>query len=222
MWADGVWYRLSLQYDAVAGLARLTVWNRDTGLQVTQLSVAISAPFGNGLPYLGVSRLFMEGYTSNCVDYNLDNIQLTFLPAYVQDFSADPGWVSNDPTNLRRDPTNNTFHGWQCNTGTSYAYTPVNWDGKASFELNYDLKINSCEWSAGCTFGLFGTGLLSNMNNQAFIIADFSVVDGGHQHRRNGQQRSPVQRTLVITACGPTGFGIGYPFSMTLWQGWRN
>ncbi len=37
--------------------------------------MAISVPFGNGLPYLGVSRLFMEGYTSNCVDYNLDNIR---------------------------------------------------------------------------------------------------------------------------------------------------
>lgn len=52
---------------------------------MVEQSVTISAPFARGLKYLGVSCLFMEGYTSNAVDYNLDNIRFatSILPPEV-------------------------------------------------------------------------------------------------------------------------------------------
>jgi hypothetical protein len=210
LWTTGLWYRFALKYDAVTGLLRLTVLNRDTGLPVVQQSVTINAPFASGLLYLGVSRRFMEGYNNYAVDYNLDNIQLTFLPAYAQDFSMDPGWVSNDPANLRRDPTNNTFHGWQANTATSYAYTPVNWDGKASFELSYDLKLNSCDWSAGVTLGLFGTNLLSSWNQPALLV-DVGIGDLGRSiaiFGNNGTQ------TAVTNSWDLWTTGLWYRFAL--------
>jgi hypothetical protein len=96
---------------------------------------------------------------------------------YQTDFSSDPGWTTNDPTHLGRDPATNTFHGWQSNTNTSYSYVllPPSFDSSKSFLLEFDAKINSVQWSAGLTFGLWD----SSLHADKCITADFSLVDGG-------------------------------------------
>ena len=77
------------------------------------------------------------------------------------DFSSDPGWTTNDPTKLMWDSSSETFHGIQVNEEHTYAYKNIGgFDPNQSWELTFDAKINSCDWSAGLTFGLFGSSLV--------------------------------------------------------------
>lgn len=97
---------------------------------------------------------------------------------YEQRFSSAPGWVTNDPANLHWDSVNGTFHGWQANSNTSYAWSAVSWDGLTSFDLYWDYNVASVQWSAGLTFGLWDDqhlhGTYSNM-----LAGDASLVDPG-------------------------------------------
>lgn len=96
---------------------------------------------------------------------------------YREDFSSDPGWTSDDPAKLRWDSLSGTFHGTQVNTEGTYAYINIpGFDPNQSWQLEWDHIINSDQWSAGLTLGLFddqvrfpfGAGL------------DMSIADFGH------------------------------------------
>ena len=95
---------------------------------------------------------------------------------YSTDFSTDPGWITNDPSNLYWDSTAKNYHGWQSNTNTSYSYIPIDLNSDFSFRLEYDCKIESVEWSAGLTFGLFDSRLLFHYG----AGVDYSFTDTGY------------------------------------------
>jgi zinc protease len=95
---------------------------------------------------------------------------------YQTDFSSDPNWTTNDAANLSWDAETQTFHGWQANTNTSYAYVPVELRPNASFRLEFDVRINFIEWSAGLTFGLFDSRLMYN----AGAAIEYGYYDVGY------------------------------------------
>jgi len=95
---------------------------------------------------------------------------------YETDFSSDPGWTTNDPAKLSWDSATETFHGTQINTEGTYAIKPIpGLDNSKAWRLEFDSKINSNQWSAGLTFGLFDSRLLYPYAN----IIDMSQSDGG-------------------------------------------
>ncbi len=101
-----------------------------------------------------------------------------WVPLYQDDFSSDPGWITNDPANLYWDAATETYHGWMANTNTSFAYTALSTalTPDTSFRLCFDSRINSVQWSAGLTFGIFDPQL-------SFIygaVAETAVVDAGY------------------------------------------
>jgi len=94
---------------------------------------------------------------------------------YQTDFSTDPGWTTNDAANLHWDAATRTYHGWQSNTNTSYAYVPVPHDTGKPFRLTYDCRIDSVGWSSGLTFGLWN----STFSYLDSVQSDYSVSDQG-------------------------------------------
>jgi len=75
---------------------------------------------------------------------------------YSEDFSADPGWATDDPQGLRWDGVAGVFRGTQVNTEGTYAYVAVDgFDPGKCWSLEFDSRIIECGWSAGWDFGLF-------------------------------------------------------------------
>lgn len=98
-------------------------------------------------------------------------------PVYRTDFSFNPNWTTDDPTKLQWDSSTGTFHGTQVNTQGTYAYTNIaGFDPTKAWRLDFDTIINSDDWSAGLTFGLFGSSLLYPYG----AIVDRGIGDGGH------------------------------------------
>lgn len=82
---------------------------------------------------------------------------------YVEDFSADPGWVTDQPANYYWDAAQSAFHATtsNCQPGTGptrYAYRQVQFEG-GSMRLEFDLQPVVLGWSAGVHFGLFDSFL---------------------------------------------------------------
>jgi hypothetical protein len=101
----------------------------------------------------------------------------TWQTVYQTDFSSDPGWTTDDPTNLRWDSATGTFHGTQVNVQGTYAYKNVaGFDPNKSWKLAFDSEINSCGWSAGLTLGLFDSRLTYPWG----AIEDQGWSDGGN------------------------------------------
>lgn len=109
-------------------------------------------------------------------------LSITILPqgpwraVYSSDFSSDPKWTTNDSANLSWDSATETFHGWQSNADGTYAYTPIEPTIGSSFRLEFDVRINFIEWSAGLTFGLFDSRLMYN----AGAVIEYGLFDVGY------------------------------------------
>jgi len=96
---------------------------------------------------------------------------------YQNDFTSDPGWSTDDPAGMRWDTGSQSYHGTQVNTDGTYAFKVISgFDPNASWRLEFDSMIASAEWSAGLTFGLFDSSLLSPNG----VAADRSLVDAGN------------------------------------------
>jgi len=123
----------------------------------------------------GIAILRGEGRTDE------QELSITVLPrgtwriGYEADFSSDPHWITDDPANLFWNAQAQVFDGWQSNTPASYAYVPVSVSTDVLFRLEFDVKIDIVEWSAGVTFGLFDQRLMYN----AGIVVDYSLWDAG-------------------------------------------
>ena len=76
-WQDNVWYRTILTYDKEQGQLSSLTTRLDTGAPVSELNVTFDPFLPADVSRLGVTRLHMEGYTGNAVEYYLDNITLT-------------------------------------------------------------------------------------------------------------------------------------------------
>jgi hypothetical protein len=96
---------------------------------------------------------------------------------YSEDFASDSGWTTDDPAKLRWDSATGTFHGTQVNTEGTYAYINLPaFDPNQAWRLELDHRINSCDWSAGLTFGLMD-GRTSYPYSAGM---DIGIVDRGH------------------------------------------
>jgi hypothetical protein len=74
---------------------------------------------------------------------------------YQNDFAADPGWSTDDPSGMRWDAASQTYHGTQVNTEGTYAFKTISgFDPNAPWRLEFDSMIVSAGWSSGLTFGL--------------------------------------------------------------------
>ncbi|MGD0898640.1 MAG: PEP-CTERM sorting domain-containing protein [Thermoguttaceae bacterium] len=87
---------------------------------------------------------------------------------YQTDFSTDPGWITDNPTDLHWDSATGTYHAYQLNSAGNYAYKNITgFDPTKSWKLVFDTTINSCGWSAGNDFGLFNSNLNFEIGNCA-------------------------------------------------------
>ncbi|NQT84483.1 hypothetical protein HQ563_15775, partial [bacterium] len=75
-WETGVWYRNIIEYDAASQVITFEARQRDNGQLLSELALSGIRSFPPGMRLLGVSRLHMEGYNNNAVDFSLDNITL--------------------------------------------------------------------------------------------------------------------------------------------------
>ena len=99
-----------------------------------------------------------------------------WVPVYSTDFSSDPNWTTDDSTNLKWDSGSGTFSGHQKNTEGTYAYAAISpFYPNQAWRLAFDTRINSEDWSAGLTFGIFDSRLL--WPNAAGV--DYGLSDGG-------------------------------------------
>ena len=120
-------------------------------------------------------------------------LSITILPrgpwraVYSCDFSTDPNWTTDDSANLAWDSATETFHGWQSNLDGTVAHTPILLTSDVSFRLEFDVRINFIEWSAGLTFGLFDSRLMYN----AGVVVEYGFYDVGY--------------TIALSAGNPSG-----------------
>lgn len=99
------------------------------------------------------------------------------MPLYSEDFSCNPGWNTDDPAKLRWDSAAGVFHGTQVNTeGTSACINLPGFNPNGYWRLEWDHRINSDQWSAGLTIGLFDASLSYGHG----AGADISIADGGN------------------------------------------
>ena len=75
---------------------------------------------------------------------------------YQTSFSADPHWITNNPSTNYWDPNKEMYHfSVEPSTG-GYAYTPVEYE-RGSFTLDYDLFLTQVDEGATFRFGLSGS-----------------------------------------------------------------
>lgn len=110
-----------------------------------------------------------------------------YAAVYQSDFSADPGWVTDQPTNYYWDSGAGVYHATTVNaqpgaTPTRYAYTLVNYGG-GSLRFEFDINPTSLEWSAGVALGLFDASLAlspsTGIPNPHSIFVHPGRSDGG-------------------------------------------
>lgn len=123
-----------------------------------------------------------------------------WVPIYSEDFSSDPGWTTDDPAKLRWESGTQSFRGTQVNTEGTYAYTNVlGFDPNQSWRLEFDTKINSCDWSAGWDIGLFDSNViwpLSASVHQGIADPGYGTALTGYNHVANdGSTFSPPWST---------------------------
>jgi hypothetical protein len=107
---------------------------------------------------------------------------------YSEDFSSDPEWITDDPAKLRWDAVQEVFHGTQVNTEGTFAYTVLQeFDPRDSWRLEFDSKINACDWSAGWDFGLFDEQIRYPYSAEVLQ----GIADGGRGTNHNSPFVNP-------------------------------
>ena len=85
----------------------------------------------------------------------------TWQVVYQTDFSSDPGWITNEPSRYYWNSSDQTFFANQFNIngGGCYAYRSVTHRGEDSFRLEWDMIVNSIDYAAALSFGLYASDL---------------------------------------------------------------
>lgn len=82
---------------------------------------------------------------------------------YSTDFSTDPGWTTDQPSNYYWDSAGESYFMHAINTYPGY--NPNRYAGRTlpqpvdSFELQWDVKVTQCDWSSGLYFGVWDSSL---------------------------------------------------------------
>lgn len=107
--------------------------------------------------------------------------------SYITDFSTDPGWFTDQPTNYYWDSANQRYHvqpehQYPGYTPSRAAVKPLAEAVSNNFELKWDLEITRCDWSIGIPFGIYDSSLAGNpiTTGDQFIYAIAGNPDAGH------------------------------------------
>jgi hypothetical protein len=103
---------------------------------------------------------------------------------YSTDFSTDPGWTTDQPSNYYWDAATQTYHvraenhypGYQPSRfAVKILPTPID-----SFQLRWDIKTTSADWSSGISFGVWDYNLkVSSFGGQHIEVIP-ALVDQGY------------------------------------------
>jgi hypothetical protein len=114
-----------------------------------------------------------------------ENISLFADSGYSTDFSTDPGWTTDQPTNFYWDSATQTYRLRVENNAPThqpnrYTYHSVP-SVAGSFGLQWDMKLTQDQWSSGINFGLFDSNLkvLSAGSGEQAIAGFFARSDQG-------------------------------------------
>lgn len=112
---------------------------------------------------------------------------------YSQDFSSNPGWITDQPSNFYLDSNKEVY--LACEdvhvpdphyAPNRYGYVPTKIDSSKSFRLKWDQKMIRSDWSSEFHFGLMGADLSPSyspgcVEGQSAVGLDFFYSDQG-QH----------------------------------------
>jgi hypothetical protein len=73
---------------------------------------------------------------------------------YSTDFSSDPGWTTNDPTNLYWDESGGRLHVKFINGANQFIYKNVSYSPNVSYRLEFDLALSHMDDSGFAMFGM--------------------------------------------------------------------
>lgn len=111
---------------------------------------------------------------------------------YHEDFSTDPGWVTNDPANFYW--TGAEFHGKQIDCQDQYAYTMLEggYNG-GSIRMEFDVRPH-VQWAGNINIGLVGP-TMGTFTPETTIHVTFAIDDNADHimlitHDDNGVSRS--------------------------------
>jgi len=116
---------------------------------------------GTGLAFAG-SQLWYCDYDKNqIIEAILSQPAENWQVVYQTDFSSGPGWITNEPSRYYWDSSDQTFFANQFNIngGGCYAYRNVTHRGEDSFRLQWDMIVNSIDYAAALSFGLYASDL---------------------------------------------------------------
>lgn len=109
---------------------------------------------------------------------------------YCTDFSTNPGWETDQPSNHYWDSTNHWYHVRAENNPPGYpgptTYQPNRYAGillpeaLGGFRLRWDTQITHSEWSAGIDFGVFDSQMTFRPQYGQGINAGMSWTDQGN------------------------------------------
>jgi hypothetical protein len=97
-------------------------------------------------------------------------------PVYVEGFSSDPNWITDQPGNFYWDSADQVYVAKVENHVPSYqpsryAYVSTSLDGSKSFRLEWDEKVIASDWSSMPEFGLFGPDLANGNDPRVPIVS---------------------------------------------------
>jgi len=75
-WEPNVWYTVQLEYDSSTNIAKMQGWEKETGVEVTALTLLVSEGLPLDLDRIGIPKISCESL--NICEYRIDN--LTFIP----------------------------------------------------------------------------------------------------------------------------------------------
>lgn len=98
---------------------------------------------------------------------------------YREDFSASPGWVTNNPARYFCDGSAGNYHQEEIDGSNEYAYKVLpalkaGWH----WRLEYDILPVSNSWAGDSRFGFFDSDMI--LWSPSFMVLNFARVDQGY------------------------------------------
>ena len=90
--------------------------------------------------------VFILGAIANCARAE------TWSTVYQTDFSTNPGWTTNAPSNMYWDSTGGRYH--LQNTDSANQYTYVSLPTSSRYKLEFDIMATRNDWAGDIRFGL--------------------------------------------------------------------
>ena len=125
---------------------------------------------------------------------------------YSTDFSADPGWTTNNAANYHWDSAAGGYYHREVNGSNEYTYKLLSGlSGDTRWRLEYDLKPLQTGWAAGSRLALSDSDM--RVVEPTYFCLDFATVEAGNR----------VYLEWVTTLGGARDFVFPTAFSTGVW-----